>query len=247
VREDEQEGPMLAKNPTGQGAASRKYDILTALGAMGCAARKHDQKLVLRLMTLVTARYNWQRDEICVGRADLARLWCVDERSVKRDLAKLKERRWLTIRRPPARGRVTVYGLNWPQILVCSRDVWPNVGADFVHRMAPQLPESNIVPVQFGRHVSEEPEHDSGEQTTREGTPTGWARVRHLLQLNEPTLFANWVADLRLIDASDGRLALEAPTRFIADYVATHLSEKILATANASDLRVVALRISARR
>ena len=74
---------MLARKPLGQGAASKKYDLLTALGAHACAGTKHRQKLILRFMTLVTARYNWQREELSIGRAELARLCACDERGTE--------------------------------------------------------------------------------------------------------------------------------------------------------------------
>ena len=39
------------RRATGRNAASMKYDILSALGAHGCAGDKHRQRLVLRLIT----------------------------------------------------------------------------------------------------------------------------------------------------------------------------------------------------
>ena len=58
---------MLAKKTVGRNAAAFKYDLLTVMGAFGLAQEKGRQRLVLRLMTLVTARYNWARDELAVG------------------------------------------------------------------------------------------------------------------------------------------------------------------------------------
>ena len=49
---------MLSPKPVGRDAAARKYDIITALGAYALAGGKHDHRLVLRFITLVTARYN---------------------------------------------------------------------------------------------------------------------------------------------------------------------------------------------
>ena len=51
----------LAK-PVGPGASARKYDLLSALMAFALSDGKGTQRLVMRLMVLVTTRYNWQRD-----------------------------------------------------------------------------------------------------------------------------------------------------------------------------------------
>ena len=87
---------MQLVKPAGHRDAARKYDIITALGAYALARNKHDQRLVLRLITLMTARYNWARNELAVGQREIARLWSVDERTVKREMAKLRGCGWLT-------------------------------------------------------------------------------------------------------------------------------------------------------
>ena len=40
-------------------------------------------------MALITTRYNWQRDELTMGQGEIARLWSVDDRTVKREMARL--------------------------------------------------------------------------------------------------------------------------------------------------------------
>ena len=97
---------MRVARATGRNAAVIKYDLLTALGAHACAGDKHLQRLVLRFITLIVARYNWQADELSVGQTEMAALWSVDARTVKRDMARLREMGWLSIRRAAARGRV---------------------------------------------------------------------------------------------------------------------------------------------
>ena len=49
---------MLVTKAVGRNAAALKYDILSALGAHGLEGDKHRQRLVLRVMVLVTTRYN---------------------------------------------------------------------------------------------------------------------------------------------------------------------------------------------
>ena len=81
---------MQLPRPVGREAASRKYDILSALMAFALAQDKHVQRQVLRIMALITTRYNWQRDELTMGQGEIAKLWSVDERTVKREMAKLR-------------------------------------------------------------------------------------------------------------------------------------------------------------
>ncbi|RYI29082.1 MAG: hypothetical protein EON48_05680 [Acetobacteraceae bacterium] len=200
------------RRATGRNAASVKYDILTALGAHGCAGDKHRQRLVLRLITLVVARYNWITDEIMVGQREMAALWSLDERSVKRDLAKLRDLGWLVQKRAAARGRVAVHGLGLARILEVTQPDWPRVGPDYADRMAgqgaeePQAPASNVIsfPVPAG-----------------EGGL--WSRVQDLLHREDPHLYGAWFAALEAEHEADN-LRLIAPSRFHADYLrANHL------------------------
>ena len=80
---------MDAKRFTGPQAGSQKYDLLTALAVAGLCGSPGFQTSMLRLIALVTARYNWARDELTVGQREMARMWSVDERTVKRELKRL--------------------------------------------------------------------------------------------------------------------------------------------------------------
>ncbi|MEL6572502.1 MAG: hypothetical protein AAFQ64_12625, partial [Pseudomonadota bacterium] len=102
---------MLVTKPVGRDAATKKYDILSALLAFGLQQDKHRQRLIMRLMALITTRYNWQRDELSMGQTEIAKLWAVDTRTVKREMAKLRSLGWLVEKRAAARGRVAVHGI----------------------------------------------------------------------------------------------------------------------------------------
>ena len=207
---------MLAKRPLGQGAASRKYDVLTALGAHALAGDKHRQRLCLRLLTLITARYNWQRDELSAGRTEIARLWQVDERTVKRELARLKADGWLTVRRPAARGRVTVYGIDWTALLAATRPAWPHVGPDFDARLADitgrPAPDPDMTVVPF-------PQPPRGEGD--------WDRASALLYREDPAFHASWLAPLRPVPGGRAELTLSAPSGFHAQYLRAHGLDRI--------------------
>ena len=108
---------MQILRPVGRQASSRKYDLITALGVHACRGDKHFQRLVLRFITAIVARYNWQADELSIGQRELAALWSVDERTVKRELAKLRALGWLVQKRAAVRGRVAIHGLDIAAIL----------------------------------------------------------------------------------------------------------------------------------
>ena len=224
---------MLSTKPVGRGAAARKYDLLTAMGAYALSQDKHDQRRVLRLMTLITARYNWARDELAVGQREIAQLWSCDERTVKREMALLRAREWLVVRRQGARGRVTQYSLGIDRILTDTRDQWPCVGSDFELRMGAPEETPKIVPLPVQGAV---PAPDVGRGTE-------WALAQAVLHAEDVGSYASWLAALERAERAGGRLSLRAPSRFHAAYVQTHLAGRILSALQEIDSDVVEVRI----
>ncbi len=226
---------MQIARPVGRQAASRKYDLLTALGVHACHGDKHLQRLVLRLMTLIVARYNWQSDEITVGQREIAALWGVDERTVKRDIARLRALGWLVQHRAAVRGRVASHGLDLTAILAATKGDWASVGPDFVDRMTgPETPAAaapNVVSF----------------PTTQPPLPAGaglWLRAQARLQAEDPALFAAWFRPLVELGTEGGLLELAAPSRFHASYVTTHLTARLLAALRAEDGTIRAVRLT---
>lgn len=223
---------MLSMKPVGRGASARKYDLLTAMGAFALSQGKHDQRRVLRLMTLITARYNWARDELAVGQREIARLWSVDERTVKREMAVLRAKSWLNVRRQGARGRVTQYSLCIDQILADTQAQWPNVGSDFDLRMSDKpAPDVVAMPV---RGTVAPPDISQG---------TEWALAQAVLHGEDAGTYASWLAALARVERAGGRLTLRAPSRFHAAYVQTHLERRILAACRDVDAELAEIRI----
>lgn len=213
---------MRLPKAAGRNAAVLKYDLLTSLGAHGCAGDKHLQRLVLRLITLIVARYNWQNDEISVGQREMAALWSVDERTVKRDTARLRELGWLVVKRPAARGRVTVFGLGMAAILTGTKATWDKVGPDFVARMAepaPEVPKGNVISFPGAAPVAQ---------------PGLWGRVLAALHAENPAVCATWFTPL-LARHEDGVLVLTAPSRFHASFVITHHLTRLTSLARQID------------
>ena len=208
---------MLVSKPVGRDAATKKYDILSALLAYGLSQDKHRQRLVMRLMALITTRYNWQRDELTMGQAEIATLWSVDARTVKRELAKLRSLGWLVQKRAAARGRVAVHGIALDQIMLDTRPMWVAIGPDFVARMAPETGGSgqgpNVVPL---RRVA---------APVADGSV--WSEAQAVFHGQDPAGYAAWVEKLVVVDQEGGVLHLAAPSRFHARYVATNLAERL--------------------
>lgn len=210
---------MQLPRPVGREAASRKYDILSALMAFALAKDKHVQRQVLRMMALITTRYNWQRDELTMGQAEIARLWSVDDRTVKREMARLRAQGWLVLKRQGARGRVSVYGMDLDRMLEDTRPAWPLIGEDFIARLDPAETAgqgaSNVVPLR------------AGPAPVADGSL--WAEAQASLCQQDPSSYGAWLHMLTEAGREANCLTLAAPTRFHATYVATNLKDKVLA------------------
>lgn len=222
--------PMVSIKPVGRSAAVRKYDVLTAMGVHALSQDKALQRRILRLMTLITARYNWQRDELAVGQREIARMWFVDERTVKREMAQLRAMGWLVVRRQGARGHVTEYRLDISQIEADTRPVWNEVGPDFAQRMA-GTPEQDdrVIPLPLSGAEVPAPDMSPG---------TEWALAQGMLHRADAALYGSWLRALTRTGRAGGRLTLKAPSRFHAAYVQTHLTSRILAACRAVDPEV---------
>ncbi|MEC7761494.1 MAG: hypothetical protein VX874_06230 [Pseudomonadota bacterium] len=221
----------LAK-PVGQAAASRKYDILSALMAFALSQDKHRQRQVMRMMSLITTRYNWQRDELSMGQEAIAALWSCDTRTVKREMAKFLSMGWLVMKRRGARGRVSVYGIDLTRMMEDTRPAWPNIGEDFVARVDPDRPEpvaSNVVAL---RQVA---------APVADGSV--WAEAQALLHAEDGATYGAWFHGLTEADRHEGWLILAAPTRFHATYVETHLMARLMGAIRRIDPTVAGVRL----
>lgn len=210
---------MRAIKAVGREAASKKYDILSAMMAYGLASDKQTRLLTLRLMALITTRYNWQSDQLTMGQAEIARLWCVEPRTVKREFAKLKKRDWITVKRQGARGRVGTYGIRFDMILKDSQPHWENIGADYAERAGGLLPPpaaAKVVKVDFG-----------GPTVSADGN-VDWQTVQVKLHKADADTFAAWFERLVFIGVEKGELTLLAPSRFVARYIDQHLMRGLM-------------------
>jgi len=223
---------MQVAKPVGRNAPALKYDILSALTVYALSGDKHRHRSVLRLMTLITTRYNWRNNELSIGREEMARLWSVDERTVKREMARLRSSGWVTVKRPAARGRVAVYELDLKQILLDTSAIWPVIGPDFQDRMQTEPEQqTNIIPFQT-KPVPPQAESDDI-----------WAQVQSILHGRDPELWSSWFQHLTEAERAGGQVTLVAPSRFMADYIAQKWTARVLAAYGRVDPSVRTLRI----
>lgn len=205
--------------PTGPGAGVVKYDVLTALSVMALRSSQTVQTTVLRLIALITARYNWKRDYFSVPQTDMARMWNVSERTVKREIKRLIASGLVVCVRSGVRGRVAAYRLNYTRLSEQSQTCWQDVGTDFQTRMQSMSnePASKIVRVDFAsRNTHPKPPDLPVAQDL-------WGRVLHDLAESDPANLHNWYMKLSWVSATGGHIVLAAPSPFVAQFVQTHL------------------------
>ena len=215
----------MKPNPiTGPGAGVLKYDTLTALGMCGLHGSSTLQMSVLRVITVITARYDWRRDEIRIGQRELAQIWGVNERTVKREIKRLVSGGILTCKSPGVRGRVASYTLNQAGIRALSNAHWRVIGPDFEHRMATHQAkdDTKVVRVNFAGQGGEPPPE-------RDETLTGWPAVQAELRREAPEIFDNWFARLEFLSVERGTVSIRSPSRFISRYVEANYASRLIA------------------
>lgn len=229
---------MQVAKPVGRNAPALKYDILSALGVQALSADKHRQRLILRVIVLLTTRYNWQRNELSIGRAEMARLWSVDERTVKREMAKLRSNGWVEVKRPAAKGRVTVYALNLDAMLAETASQWAAIGPDFEARMQDRHGGAG------GPAAETDPKVIPFQPRARASAAEGaWGQVLDRLRIETPALATAWFGQLSEAERDGAGVVLSAPSRFVADYVSTHHIGLLLSAYRGVDPAVRHIRI----
>lgn len=218
---------MHSMRMTGPGSGAHKYDILTALAISGLHGSTAQHVSVLRLIALITARYNWSRNELSIGQAEMARIWGVDPRTAKREVKRLVASGLLEMVRAGVRGRVALYRLNLDAVELMSRPVWDCVGPDFAERAGRLLARpvtadgsGNVLRVDFaGARADTADPPDAADPR--------WQAVLDRLAAENPEDFANWYRRLTLSGQDAGALRVCAPNAFVSSYVMTHLARPL--------------------
>lgn len=221
----------------GPGASVRKYDVLTLLAMAGLrddeAAGALSTVLALRLIALITARYNWALDEASVGHEELARLWNVSRRTVIRDLEKLRVAGFLAQSRPARRGRVAAYRLGHDRLTAISQNLRSQMHPDLAGRLVadhePPATPSNVV-VAF--RAAETPQ--SASLRTR-------LRAALSQTMPEPALM-RWFDPLRC-ENDAGSVVLTATSCFHADYVERTFGDRLRRAASGLGIAQLCVRV----
>ena len=200
---------------TGPGAGSLKYDLIASLSVMGMAGPPVMQMSMMRLIALITARYNWKLDEFCVGQREMARMWSVNERTVKREIKRLLETDILVCIRPGVRGRVGAYRLNMPRIMELSERDWVLIGPDFDARMRERYRPAQTKVVSLRDYA--------GQGTGASQRETPWDRTLDRLVQTDPAVAQAWFAQVTFKTYEAETLTLRAPSKFAERYIETHL------------------------
>lgn len=202
----------------GKGAGAVKYDVITALSVAGLNAEPRQQISNTRLISLITARYNWQTDTLTIGQREMSLLWGVGERTAKREVKRWLESGILICKRQGVRGRVATYGLNIARLCEETEHVWAQVGPDFRERMHALKPDvAKVIRLEDARTQQLPAVADRGG---------GWESVMHVLRDRFPNQFDAWIAPLVAREDS-GTLVLEARSAFAAEYIKTHFGREI--------------------
>lgn len=206
---------MNVQRLSGPGAGVVKYDLVTCLSVAGLNGPPVFQTSMMRLISLVTARYNWVEDELCVGQREMARMWSVNERTVKREIKRLTEAGVLICKRQGVKGRVAKHRLNIRRIVELSEPFWTLVGPDFEARM--QERHGKVVTLRAYSRPSERPDE----------TDTPWGRAMSRLSDADPSIYQSWFAKVEYRSYAQGVLTLATPTRFSERYISTHLLRQL--------------------
>lgn len=221
---------MKTQRLVGPESGVLKYDILTALSVAGLAGTPGFCTTLMRLIALVTARYNWREDEFTVGQRDMARMWSVDERTVKRQIKRLIDTELVVCKRPGVRGRVGAYRLNQGGIVRLSKPSWHLVGPDFERRMQERYLDEDIKVVRLSSYNGQSPGQN---QALTGGLDTEWSRVKARLSQVDKAQFDAWFARLIFVACAGGCLRLKCSSSFIQRYIETHLIAQLRDAAEA--------------
>lgn len=195
--------------------ASAKYEIMAGLAAAALAGGR--ERTALRLLLLLLRRYNWAADALSIGRAEIAALWGVDERTVRRELARFRLEGWLVLKRPSRRGRVALYGLG-PALRPGAARPVPGTGGQVL-----AFPRGEDRPAPAG-----------------DAAAALWAAMRARLARWDPDVTRTWFAGLSARATPDA-LLLVAPTAYAARWILLQHGTRLraaLEAEGAGDLRL---------
>lgn len=203
-----------------QQIAALKHALLAEIGRKACGWKVLGQRTGLRLMTLVAARYDWAADHLDCGLREIATLWQVDERTVKRELAKLRDLGWISLKRPAARGRNAVHQLEASAILDIET---PEPAAiETVEDTTRDIGNTRNEVVSSEMEQLESSIEESAEVIPFRSGQAIWRCLMNEMAQSHPGLHGSWLLELEARRDHDGTWVLGATSRFRAAYLTSH-------------------------
>lgn len=215
---------MQATSPrlTGAHSSARKYDVLSALALAGLEGSSLPSQRALRLIALITTRYNWAGDTLSIGHAELAVLWKVSRRTVIREVEALRQSGLLVVLRTGRKGRVTTYRLSIPAISALTAEGLQNEPTGVGGRLAGVRVETKYGP----RVESEDHLHAAPRSTGDEW----WNVLSRLPSTVSASQRTQWLEPLRGVRVG-ARLEVIADTPFRAAYVSRTFGDALRGSA----------------
>lgn len=222
-------------------SASLKYDILSALAVAALSQKDRTRIDYFRLIALITSRYDWLRGEVSIGHSQLAELWSIDVRSVKRQVAYYADAGLMRKSRVGVRGRVTVYEIDLLKLIATTRPTLAKIGPDLEERLdqfygAAVQPESaqdcadTKTLAEINRDRVSETSSDGALLRTANVLGREDARILSALRCAlSPSAFERWFRDVTIRKASSGAIEFLFPTKFTADYVERTFEKQLTA------------------
>ncbi|MEM8628327.1 MAG: hypothetical protein AAGF32_10385 [Pseudomonadota bacterium] len=204
-----------------------KYDLLTALTVWAYRQPKRVMTSALRLIGVITARYDWRRDELSVGREWLAGFWHVDPSTAKREMKRLRALGLISLVAAGVRGRVSRYRLERAAILAMARPVGSAVGSDFSSRVAEKVPEDR--PATSDAHTTTSvPTERETAGSDGQGAPTNAETIalQRVLEREVPAIFRAWFSNAAVWRCG-GHLSVILPSAYRAAYVRNNHSRLV--------------------
>lgn len=229
---------MVAKHPRAPGP-SVKYDLLSAIAVCALYDGAIRKALGPKLLALITTRFDWSTGLISAGHDQLAALWNIDKRAVKRTLQELKDLEILLVLKRGVRGNVTLYRLDIWKALSLTKPVWPHLGEDFKRRL--EEISQNHSSAATPKIVSLAGRREENAQTEEITDPL----LKSLAREVHGVTFDRWFRRPQLARTKD-KIVFEYDTVFMADYVMKEYGEVLARLAAEIEGRAVVIRAATR-
>lgn len=209
---------------SGPNAAVAKYDVISALTCVALTGERSQQTIIMRLINLITCRYNWRKNELSIGSKEVGELTFTSQRTAKRTLKALTDLRFLIVRLQGRKGRVTKYGLGITAIFEAAALHAKPKCHQFSERITADSlgPSASVPPTDFKVEA----------QACRK-----WNAICVDIADKSQSLYVSWFADM-VGSVKDGQLTVACKSNFIQNYARTKLLANVYASAEAAGVKL---------